>query len=370
MRQQKSWRIDGKKKHDRNEVEKTGDFTIFVMLEALKRARQMHGRRRRGGLLPYSGNIKVELSETVLEMGKDSEKSSKKRKRSAEDDSAVKDSEECKTLNDSRPETKKITKAMKKIGESVGLTFSGQDKLEVEFESLWENFPKPKRIKKLPDAQKEKAMSRIFSICTRSSELSSKLLHRFGDKHCVGGVAGLGIDMPDELVVRVEKKADRILDNEELWKRTLGASRRCVHASLKHLSDALREEDQSDTADADAAWTEASQADVEANEEDKTEDERDENAALRAERGGKAESSTSGFMEWYMSKFTDSFAEELDSIRSKEELDANGVSLLVDAIKSGVDVIPKVERYLCMPSDRAKQDSSSSKSTKKIKKSK
>ena len=101
------------------------------------------------------------------------------------------------------------------------------------------------------------------------------------------------------------------------WKRTLGASRRCVNASLKHLSDALLEEDQSDTADADAAWPEAAHADVETNEEDKLEDERDENAALRAERGGKAESSTSGFMEWYMSKFTDSFAEELDSIRSK-----------------------------------------------------
>ena len=74
-------------------------------------------------------------------------------------------------------------------------------------------------------------MSRILSICTKTSELSSKLLHRyvseyagmplngrtrFGDKHCVGGVAGLGIDMPDELVARIEKKADRILDNEEL----------------------------------------------------------------------------------------------------------------------------------------------------------
>eukprot|EP00960_Hanusia_phi_P026682 746391-Hanusia_phi.AAC.10 len=298
-------------------------------------------------------------------MTRKQENSSKKRKRQEdEDETTEKRAEDEERLDEPNPalieKTKKIVKSMKRIGESLGMTFSGPEKLEVSFEPLWEDFPKLKRIKKLPEEQKEKAASRIFAICTRAAELSSKLLHRFlrnkgcrlivnrkfrfGDKHSVGGVAGLGIEMSDELVARVEKKASKILDNQELWKRTLGASRRCVNASLKHMSDVVLQEHLSDHADPEDTWADVAQPDADVNDEVEREEEGGGKVSSRSEGQETMESGVSGFMEWYMSKFTDSFAEELDSIRSKEELDANGVSLLVDAIKSGVDVIPKVER--------------------------
>ena len=56
------------------------------------------------------------------------------------------------------------------------------------------------------------------------------------------------------------------------------------------------------------------------------------------------------FKDWYMEKFTDAFGEDLDRIRV-QELEggkASSVTALIDAVVAGIDVIPHLERTVCL----------------------
>jgi len=56
------------------------------------------------------------------------------------------------------------------------------------------------------------------------------------------------------------------------------------------------------------------------------------------------------FKDWYLEKFTDAFSEDLDKIRVQELSGGKetNITSLIDAVVSGIDVIPELERSICL----------------------
>jgi uncharacterized protein YnzC (UPF0291/DUF896 family) len=173
----------------------------------------------------------------------------------------------------------------------------------------------------------------MTSMSERVVALSSKLVDKHGGKGGKGGIGGTGMEVGMDAAAHT-KRAKGAFDQVDMWRQLSAVSRSCCDAAVASAAAAHSKHAPEDE---EAMEVEGPGGDAKKSKDSKV---------GAGDELGKRRT----FKDWYLDKFTDAFAEDLDKIRV-QELEGGKVSnitTLIDAVVSGIDVIPHLERSVCL----------------------
>ena len=127
--------------------------------------------------------------------------------------------------------------------------------------------------------------------------LSSKLVDRYGGSAGKGGIGGTGLEVGVDAASQA-KRAKGAFEQADMWRQLSAVSRRCCDAAISSAA----------AANSKHIPERAPEHDAHVGEED---------GGLDASKmaGNKEPIGRRTFKEWYLDKFTDAFADDLDKIR-------------------------------------------------------